>query len=156
MDPIRGDFGQRREHEVPQVHPGVRQDEAGGVQNSAVQIEQIEIEGPWSVGAAPLPPEGPLGGQERVEHGLRRPSGGVQKGCGVCERRVGGVGPRLGDAAAGDGEGLETQSVEPLQPGAHERCAGAAFERQIGADRDEGASVFGLTAMGLLRDYSVQ
>lgn len=140
VNPIRRDLGQGLEHEAAQVETRMGQVEPRLPYDHSLEIEQVQVKGPGGVRRSALPAECALGFQQRRQHRLRRPARGVHKGRGVGERRVGGVGPCLSDAGAGNGENPEAVGLEPRQPGIHERCAGAPPERQIRADRYEGAT----------------
>lgn len=152
MDPARADLRQRLKHEPSGRDPRMRQDQPGNVQDTPVKIEQIKIKRPWRIRGPPPSPENMLDTQKGVEDGLRRSPGGVQKCRRVCERRVGGVGPCCRDVVGRDQKDLKSLVDETDKGRVHERTASAPLERQVCADRHEGASIVRQT----VRDSHVQ
>lgn len=152
MEPVRADLRQRLQNEPSESDPRVGQDEPRGVHDPPVKIQQVQIERPGRIRGPPPSPEDMFYTQKGVEDGLRGSPGGVQKCRRVCERRVGGVGPCFCDAVRRDQKDFQSLPGQTFKSRVQERTASAPLERQVCADRHEGASIVRQT----VRDSNVQ
>ena len=72
VDPIRGDFGERFQHEAPLAEARVRHDEPWLVEDVHPVENQIQVERPRRIRIGALAPELPLGLEQRLEERARR------------------------------------------------------------------------------------
>lgn len=137
MTPVWRNFGDRLQHEPPVGHAGVRQGRVRAGADSAVEVEEIEIERPRRVGLAPHPPEQGLNGEQPGQNGLgrQRPHIHLRHGVPIGRRARIGPGGRRND-------GRRPQNPHtPFRQRVQRRCAETGAEQpapgQVSAKRDQ-------------------